>query len=270
MALFMVLWIVNATPEKTRQRVAAKLTGHPFFKGGVGIFEQRSERRKISLLDTMPQSRVKASDGPGRDASIESLAARKRLARRLQAKAKALDMVRNVALAVTDDGIRITIHDTDDKGMFARRSDELNEPFVQLLRGLAPMLAMVPNKLVVVGHTDATRYAGESAFANNWSLSSRRALRARQVMLDGGLNESQLFQVSGMGDSTPAVPDNPEHGSNRRVELLLLTKEAETTWRRMFRSHGFGAERSPDGAGVRVTAAQADHESPQSSDTSAN
>ncbi|KVH43240.1 histidine kinase [Burkholderia diffusa] len=255
MALFMVLWVMSVTPQDERKKVAAEIAGKPIFEGGVGIFEQRSRKPVLDPFDELhPERATRRSDTMQRGRSIDALQQRKELAARIQAQAKALGMDGNVATAINDDGVRVTIHDSDERGMFERRSDVLNRQFADLLASLVPVLETVSNKLVIVGHTDATQYAEMSVFNNNWSLSSRRALRARHVLIDGGLTESRLFQVSGMGDSVPSVPDDPSHGMNRRVELLLLTSQAEDAWSRIFRSQGIDAKPSQDGAGLSVGA----------------
>ncbi|KUY54583.1 flagellar motor protein MotB [Burkholderia sp. RF2-non_BP3] len=248
MALFMVLWVMNVTPEEERKRVAVAIGGKPMFEGGVGIFEQDARRPVVApmvdIRSTRPAPRSKSS-AQGR--TIDSLEARRALAMRILHEARKQGMETDVGVTINDQGVRIAIHDSDNNGMFERRSDKLSASFVKLLAALVPVLDSVTNKMVIVGHTDATRFAGASAFSNNWSLSSRRALRARQLLLDGGIDDARLFQVLGMGDSIPAVQDNPEHGRNRRVELFLLTMRAEDAWRRQFRGEGVGVEQIKDG-----------------------
>ncbi|KWH08495.1 histidine kinase [Burkholderia territorii] len=263
MALFMVLWVMSVTPQEERKKVAAEIAGKPIFEGGVGIFEQRGRKPALDPFDELqPERAARRAEPMRRVRSIDSLQQRKELAARIQAQAKALGMDGNVATAINDDGVRISIHDSDERGMFERRSDILDPQFSRLLQSLVPVLETVSNKLVIVGHTDATQYAENSVFNNNWSLSSRRALRARQVLVEGGLTEERLFQVSGMGDSVPSVSDNPAHGMNRRVELLLLTAQAEEAWNRIFRSHGVDVQPSADGPGLSVGAASDHADSP--------
>jgi chemotaxis protein MotB len=258
MALFMVLWVMNVTPEKERKRVAAEVAGKPIFEGGVGIFEQRARKPVIAPFDPMnAQPAPAARRETARARTIDSPQQRREMAARIMEEARKLGMAGNVAAAVSDDGLRITIHDSAQKGMFERRSDVLNPEFVKLFAALVPVLETVTNKIVIVGHTDATQYADTAVFSNNWSLSSRRALRARQVLGDGGMDEARLFQISGMGDSVPAVSSDPEHGMNRRVELLLLTSNAEEAWRKLFLSEGVDVRANPDGNGLTVGASDA-------------
>jgi chemotaxis protein MotB len=76
----------------------------------------------------------------------------------------------------------------------------------------------------VVGHTDASQYSdkGPAAFSN-WALSSHRAMAARFHLMEGGMPEASVLQVSGMADSAPLDPAHPVAAINRRIELVVLT-----------------------------------------------
>lgn len=243
MALFMVLWVMSVTPEKDRRRVASVVGGSPFFAGGLGIFEQHAARPLITPPDTDRTQRSTLHRPSTRTGgNIDSLSSRRALALRILSEARRLGMKENVGVSINDQGLRISVHDSDGNGMFNRRNDVLNPEFIKLFDALTPVLDSVVNKMMIIGHTDATPFAGPSVFSNNWSLASRRALRVRQLLIDNGIDKSRLFQVSGMGDSTPALPDNPNAGKNRRVELLLMTREAEDAWRRQFRGEDIDPE----------------------------
>jgi chemotaxis protein MotB len=69
----------------------------------------------------------------------------------------------------------------------------------------------VPNRVSLSGHTDTTPYTAQAGY-NNWDLSTERANAARIV----GLSSSVLF------DSTD--PLNP---INRRISIIVMTKQAE-------------------------------------------
>ncbi|RRW88793.1 flagellar motor protein MotB [Pandoraea apista] len=244
MALFMVLWIVSVTPDKDRHRVARAVGGSPIFAGGLGIFEQSTARPAVMPPDA-DRSQRSTMNGPSTPArgSIDSLSSRRALALRILGEVRKLGMTENVGVSINDQGLRISVHDSDGNDMFNRRNDTLNPAFVKLFEALTPVLASVVNKMMVIGHTDAIPFMGPSVFSNNWSLASRRALRVRQLLIDSGIEASRLFQVSGMGDSTPMLPDAPNAGKNRRVELLLMTDEAEETWRRQFQGEEVDPER---------------------------
>src|SRR5690606_14403238 len=98
---------------------------------------------------------------------------------------------------------------------------------------LANVLANVSNKLIISGHTDSVPYKTAKGY-NNWNLSGDRALRARNAMVDSGLPSASVLQVTAQADVMPLLPDAPEDGANRRIEILLLTAKAEGLYREIF------------------------------------
>jgi chemotaxis protein MotB len=130
-------------------------------------------------------------------------------------------------------GLRILVKDDQQRFMFERGSMQLNPHFAALLQRLAGVLANVGNKLIISGHTDSVPYKTLSGY-NNWNLSGDRALRARNVMVDAGLPYASVLQVAAQADVMPLVPDAPEDGANRRIEILLLTAKAEGLYREIF------------------------------------
>ena len=73
-------------------------------------------------------------------------------------------------------------------------------------------------KVAIEGHTDAYRYSGTYS---NWDLSTGRALSARRLMIQDGLPEADVVQVTGYADTMPYVADNPYDPKNRRISLLV-------------------------------------------------
>ena len=61
----------------------------------------------------------------------------------------------------------------------------------------------------------------------NWELSADRANASRREMASAGLPDDKLARVVGMGSSLLLEPDNPLGPSNRRISILVMTKEAE-------------------------------------------
>ncbi|MNJ68185.1 Chemotaxis protein LafU [compost metagenome] len=115
-----------------------------------------------------------------------------------------------------------------------------------MLSGLAGVLAKVDNKLIISGHTDATQYKLKAGY-NNWNLSGDRALRARNVLVDAGLPAAGILQVTAQADVMPLRLDEPESGANRRIEILLLTNQAESLYRELFGERGERADYSAQG-----------------------
>lgn len=246
MALFMVLWIVQPQNEMSTQAQADMHT-NPLVDGGAGVFDGSS--RTPLDLDGVPvtpgREMDSAADQPRDDrqsADTVADAPRKQygspaemqaLVELMKALAEEVDALANIEVQVVPQGLRILIKDDAQRFMFTRGSARLDPHFKRLLAGLSAVLARVENKLIISGHTDATPYRGASGY-NNWNLSGDRALQARNVMVDAGLPAQGVLQVSAQADVMPLRPDEPENGANRRIEILLLTTQAEALYRELF------------------------------------
>ncbi len=241
MALFMVLWVVQPSWPEPKPN----LTTEPLIpiEGGAGVFDD-SSRTPLDLEGVQP---VVAQHPEDQRRFYETPLELEELADLMRRVAAAADAHANFEVEVVPQGLRILIKDDDQRFMFERGSAVLDPHFKNLLAELAGVLATVENKLIVSGHTDATRYRVNAGY-DNWNLSGDRALRARSVMVDAGLPAHSVLQVAAQADVMPLRPAEPEHGANRRVEILVLTKSAEALYRQLFGESYTQVHYSADGA----------------------
>ncbi|CAG8871059.1 Chemotaxis protein LafU [Pseudomonas fluorescens] len=237
MALFMVLWIIQ--PQADGLRLAQTSDSESLVvDAGAGIFDgiSRVPLDYVAVAPIKPPEPEPAVADvdvqPGSDhydspEQLESLAELMRLL------AERADALANVEAHVVPQGLRILIKDDPERFMFERGSASLSPHFRQLLAALAQELVKVENKLIISGHTDATPYRGNGRY-DNWNLSGERALQARSVLVAAGLPMAGVLQVSAQADVMPLRPEDPLNGANRRIELLLLTRQAEALYRRLF------------------------------------
>jgi chemotaxis protein MotB len=105
-----------------------------------------------------------------------------------------------------------------------------------ILREIGAALSDVENRIALTGHTDATPYgSGERAYSN-WELSADRANASRRELVAAGLPEGKLARVVGVASSQPLLPDRPFDPVNRRISILVMTREAEERLTRSFES----------------------------------
>jgi chemotaxis protein MotB len=236
MALFMVLWVI--TPQNPKVTAAAEQVTNPLVDGGAGVFDGNST---TPLEMPAPPSQPIKTDPRDKNKDSSTLEAMKysspaelkELADVMQTIATELDANANLEVQVVPQGLRILVKDDQQRFMFERGSMQLNPHFATLLQRLAGVLANVGNKLIISGHTDSVPYKSTTGY-NNWNLSGDRALRARNVMVDSGLPSTSVLQVTAQADVMPLLPDAPEDGANRRIEILLLTVKAEGLYREIF------------------------------------
>lgn len=254
MALFMVLWIVQ--PQREEQNPApSEQHSDQVVDGGAGVFDG-SSRTPVELEGVQPlilRDPTVPTDWQAHPDSrryYSTVAELEELIALMRKMAEAADALTNIEIDIVPQGLRILIKDDEQRFMFQRGSATLNPHFERLLQALAQVLVRVENKLIVSGHTDATPYPRASGY-DNWNLSGDRALRARSVLVQAGLPSYSILQVAAQADVMPLRPEDPEHGANRRVEILLLTESAEQLYRDLFGESYLQVRFSSTGAELR-------------------
>ena len=114
--------------------------------------------------------------------------------------------------------------------LFKLNSSELSGEGRNVLAELAPLfkdyLEGRSERLMVSGFTDDLGHTEASGHADNWELSTARALAAARELIRAGLPKERIV-VAGFGDNAPLVPnDTPAHRAvNRRVEIAPVAAE---------------------------------------------
>lgn len=128
---------------------------------------------------------------------------------------------------VSDEGLRVILTDDESRGMFKVASAEMEPYALEIIKAIAPSFNEMPNTISISGHTDATPFPGGNKNYSNWELSSERANAARRGLIAGGLDENHMLRVTGLGSAVPLDGENPTNAVNRRISIILLTKDAE-------------------------------------------
>ena len=200
MALFIVLWMMNASkqiqeavggyfkdPRGTSKRVGSNKNGSDVY---VAMKKEDMTKLKEELLQ-----------------SIHHL--------------DPLDKLKNqIEITVTAEGLRIELMETAKGTFFELGSAQPTSALTDLLKVLSAELGKLPNKISIEGHTDSMVYSGMRKY-DNWDLSTDRANEARRLMMAEGIREDQISQVRGFADRQPRLPQHPEDPSNRRVSLIV-------------------------------------------------
>jgi chemotaxis protein MotB len=205
MSLFIVLWLMNSTPQ--------------IKKAVAGYFnDPKSGGRETGTTVV----------GSNKSISIDQKNVQKLKEEIEKAILKQTDLSKlskQIVITITSEGLKIDL--IEDKGgtFFETGSPKLSPSGVELLDLLADQLRVLPNRLLIEGHTDAAPYVGNSDYTN-WELSADRANSARRLLQRGGVGPNQVSQVRGYGDQMLRVPSNPLDPSNRRVSLIVQWQDA--------------------------------------------
>ena len=252
MALFMVLWIMGSVTEEERKEIVSQLNGQSIFEGesispitqphGVGGKIAVADKRDTDAHKKKMQKETTTPAAMAKNQSLDDVKTRSQneiedLARIIMKITSAYDAQSNLKIEIVPQGLRILITDDQKREMFQRSSAILTPFFKRLLTEFAPALNKIDNKIIITGHTDATRFRDQDLY-NNWNLSGERAMQARKVLTHAGLDQGKVLQVSGMADQMLIDPDNPLSSSNRRIEIMVLTQSASESLYQFFGQHG--------------------------------
>jgi len=200
MALFIVLWLLNASkqvqeavggyfkdPRGTAKTVGSNKNGTDEF---VALKKEDMSKLKDDLLRSIrhldPQDKLK----------------------------------NQIEITVTPEGLRIELMESAKGTFFELGSAKPTPALRDLLQALSQELGQLPNNISIEGHTDSMMYSAARTY-DNWDLSTDRANEARRLMQAEGIRPEQISQVRGFADRRLRLPLHPEDPSNRRISLIV-------------------------------------------------
>jgi chemotaxis protein MotB len=203
MALFIVLWMMNATA-----RVKASVSG--YFR------DPRGYTQKLGAGPAAAGEGLAVDRGNVGDVEKQIQAALHRMPEFSKIR-------NNVQLSMTGEGLRIDLLETEQGLFFVTGSASPTPAGERLLESLAVEIRKMPNAVVIEGHTDARpfRHTGAAGVYGNWELSTDRANAARRLLQKYGLNAKQVVAVRGYADQKLLDAREPESAKNRRISLVV-------------------------------------------------
>jgi chemotaxis protein MotB len=203
MALFIVLWLMNASK--------------PIQTAVGGYFKDPHGTTKFTGVGKGPVA--PPVPAPANTQDMQKL--KEQITKSIQSIDPKNKLKNQIEITITPEGLRIDLMESA-KGTFFELGNSAPTPALkELLQVLSPELGKLPNKISIEGHTDATPYSGDKAY-DNWDLSCGRANEARRIMQGEGLGAKQISQVRGFADQRPRLPLHPNDPSNRRISLIIL------------------------------------------------
>ncbi|MCX7240187.1 MAG: flagellar motor protein MotB [Burkholderiales bacterium] len=245
MAFFLLMWLLGSTSEGDKKGLSDYFQSplRVAMQGGTGAGASNSVISGGG--NDLTQSAGQTTRGDGADKSAKKMSgdklkaeAAKRDSKTLAAlSAKIAGVIANnpklqefssqIRLEITPDGLQIQIVDDQRRPMFDSGSATVKPYMRDILREIGVALLDVENKISLDGHTDKASYGNAARGYSNWELSADRANASRRELAATGMPEDKLARVVGMGSSVLLEPENPFGASNRRISILVMTKEAE-------------------------------------------
>ena len=242
MAFFLLMWLLGSTTKAQLQGIAEyfKNPQKVSMAGGSGAGSSNSVIQGGGTDLTRTTGQVRNGATPGRIAKPDATARKAEEVdkQNLEALKKALEAQiqsdpqlnafrSQLLIDITREGLRIQVVDSDKRPMFGLGGAHLESYARTIFQDIAPTLNQLPNAISITGHTDALTYQNQGRGYSNYNLSADRANAVRQVLVQSGLAEPKVLRVVGMGSASPYDPQNPDSPLNRRVSIVVLSRQAE-------------------------------------------
>ena len=245
MAFFLLMWLLGSTSEGDKKGLSdyfsaplkvsmmggsgAGASNSILPGGGADLTLHSGQSRQANAID--PVQKKVASD------AMKAAVARQDAKKLAALSAKIQSIINNspklaeyksqIRLESTPDGLQIQIVDDQKRPMFDSGSATVKSYMRDILREIGAALNEVENKISLDGHTDRFLYTNADRGYSNWELSADRANASRRELAAAGMPDSKLARVVGMGSSLLLEPENPLNPSNRRISIIVMTREAE-------------------------------------------
>ena len=245
MAFFLLMWLLGSTSEGDKKGLSdyfsAPLKVSMMGGSGAGASNSVIQGGGADLTKTSGQNRTGDPNDPiARKAAADAMKAElaKQESRKLAALSDKISAViandpklaeykDQIRLEITPDGLQIQIVDEQNRPMFDVGSALVKVYMRDILRAIGSALGGVENKISLDGHTDRSPYGSGERGYSNWELSADRANASRRELVAAGMPDDKLARVTGMASSKLLDPEHPFAAVNRRISILVMTKEAE-------------------------------------------
>lgn len=280
MAFFLLMWLLNATEAEKLSGLADYFAPTVGIKGEMGIgfrggkaalsegigADKNTNRGIIYGATTAgpvvraPQEIETATDEPEVEKISVTISDQAEL-REIQEVAEniekhtqslAAEAGTKLTLKQIDEGLEIQISDKTGRAMFDEGSSDVTPSLRKVLESVASVARTVPNYISITGHTSSRPLLNtDGRRLSNWELSAERALAARWVLVDAGVNAERVARISAKADYDPKLPATPEDVQNNRITIVLLKnalipEHRRTAPGRLFSEQGRGIKESND------------------------
>ena len=266
MAFFLLMWLLGSVTEGDKKGIADYF-GTPLkvalLQSGSGAGDSSHVIKGGGQDLSRTSGQVKQGDieEPRKTINLQALKAEQRkleMERLQELKEKVEDVLANnpklaalksqIRLDMVRDGLRIQIVDENGRPMFDSGSAFVKPYMRELLANIGSVLAEVPNRLTLEGHTDATPFGAGDRGYSNWELSSDRANASRRELINGGLPDDRVLRVQGLASSSLFDDKDPQGPVNRRISIIVMNQEAESRLSRSAQT-AFQNELEPEATG---------------------
>lgn len=232
LALFIVLYSMNSVDVKKFEEMSQAF--NIALNRGGGIMELPSAVQSGPSTDKVTKSKDKDNPTNSKSsASLEELI--KQEEKELASLKSQIDeyiekngLITELETKLNMSQLVITI---SDNALFAPAQATVKPEAKELAYAISKMLQQYPSyEIIVSGHTDDTPI-NNASFKSNWDLSSMRAVRFMDIMLENKELKPDRFSAIGYGEYRPIAENDTvaNKAKNRRVEVSILHTYVDAT-----------------------------------------
>ncbi len=205
---FFVLMFSSGEAEPIEMRLILSA-----FKGSLGMFTGGNTLSKGSMVEM--------------GMSVESLPSRQKGSSLARSKREAMEILkpelRAKRVRIMEDERGITISLSADAYFKPGEAQLQLTKSSELLRKIGDLIARVPNRIRIEGHTDNTKVDPRSRYKTNWELSTARAMSVLSYLSKNGANQGKL-ELVGYSQYRPIERNVTPEGRayNRRVDIVII------------------------------------------------
>ncbi len=239
MAFFLMLWVLGSTNDEERKEIASYFRDPTVIEASPDILVPNKDKsgNTNSLIDMgglqdAPMSRDgdKPEDKAKEQEELQKV--KEQLEQAIETNKDLNKFKEQLQIDITPNGLSVQLIDDRKRPMFDSGVDVPKDYAAAILREMSVILKTTPNKISILGHTDSLQYKGDNDYTN-WELSADRANAARREFVKGGVKAERFAQVVGLADTIPYDRENPYNPRNRRISIIVLTKEAEVNLQKL-------------------------------------
>lgn len=260
MAFFLLLWLLNATTEEQMYGISQYFAPTSVAEDETAVGEalkglalavdgaMRSASARPSVSVAVP---TYGEEAKGKEAGVERKSeeevhtneakaqqqqeeiellnkAKEQLRQSIEELPDYKEIQDSLVIEMTPEGLLIQVLDQQKKPMFEPNSAKLTSDSRRLLALVGSIIATLPNKVSITGHTERNGFSKSHDFTN-WELSGMRAIQTRQWLINAGLPAARVVEVEGRADTELLDPRNPESPRNRRISILLEIPKGDSS-----------------------------------------
>jgi len=212
LALFIALFAISQTDQKKMSELAQAFTA-AFNMGGPSFFDKAGP-------NVGRRAETPSDEDLGNSAYFAENSQLEEIQKKMQEYIEENHLEDQLSTEMAEEGLMIRIKE---RALFPSGSAQLVGQAQSIVPVVAGMLASLPERVVISGHTDNVPIS-TAQYPSNWELSASRAMNLMKAVLaaEKSLNPSR-FSAIGYSEYRPIADNKTDAGrqQNRRVEIFI-------------------------------------------------